>query len=109
MTRIHRSPKVWLGVASLALLAGVAITQVRPATRPAGIRKAPADGFVKKTYTYKTVGELKIQADVHCAPAEKPRPARLGPAGSMTTSGVLRLPVRLEPGEALLWGSWPWE
>ncbi len=36
-------------------------------------------------------------------------PARPGPTASIARSGALRLSVRLEPGEELLWGSWGWE
>jgi hypothetical protein len=35
-------------------------------------------------------------------------PSRPGPPGALA-AGRLRLPVRLESGEALLWGNWPWE
>ncbi len=36
-------------------------------------------------------------------------PLRPGPTASPAKPGNLRLSVRLEPGEALLWGSWGWE
>jgi hypothetical protein len=36
-------------------------------------------------------------------------PSRPGPAASVARAGALKLSVRLDPGEALLWGSWGWE
>jgi hypothetical protein len=36
-------------------------------------------------------------------------PSRPGPSASATKAGGLKLTVRLEPGEELLWGSWGWE
>ncbi len=36
-------------------------------------------------------------------------PARPGPEGDRSAQGSLRLRVRLEPGEALLWGTWKGE
>ena len=36
-------------------------------------------------------------------------PKGTGPAAMWTAKGEVRLPVRLEPGEELLWGNWGWE
>jgi hypothetical protein len=37
------------------------------------------------------------------------QPLAPGPQGGLSAERTLRLPVRLQPGEALLWGNWPWE
>ena len=68
---ISVSMKQWAWLACAAALVGICGTAAAaPPAAPSSARK----DLVMKTYTYKTVGELKIQADVYRPDDVEPRP-----------------------------------
>ncbi len=80
----------------ISLVAALGVSAAPPSTAP-----APRQDLVKKTYIYKTVGELKIQADVYRPDDGLPRPVVVylhggalmfgGRADLVTNIGLLEL------------------
>jgi len=88
---IAHSTRTWLrrgllGAGMLAWLGSMAAQETAKPAPPTSA-EAPKSQFPKQTFTYKTVGECNIQADVYRPPGTGPRPGILWVHGGALISG----------------------